>query len=155
MILFFFSMGATMVQSIDNGGQATRRPLALCIDDDPEISLALSVRLGNLDVEVLRAFHGTHGFWLAQTEKPDLIITDISMPMGDGEFVIDGLKNNVSTKHIPIFVLTGRSEQGWKKRMQKLGAEAFFVKPIAFEELRERLEDFIPLAAPELTTVES
>ncbi len=52
-------------------------PLMLCVDDDPEISQAIALRLRNYQVNVLRAFYGAQGMWLAVTEKPDFVITDV------------------------------------------------------------------------------
>ncbi len=125
--------------------QSSGRSTVLCIDDDPDISHALSIRLGNYNVQVLRAFHGMHGFWLAMTEVPDLIITDIRMPQGEGDYVVECLRNNASTCHIPVVVLTGRNEPGLERRMRNLGVIDFLIKPVDFDDLRERLEDFVDL----------
>ena len=122
------------------------RPKVLCIDDDPEVSRALGIRLGNHNVEVLRAFHGMQGFWLALTEKPDLIITDLRMPQGEGDYVVECLKGNADTRHIPVFVLTGRRDKNLQRRMQNLGVDDYFLKPIDFDLLRDHLKRFIPLA---------
>ncbi|MCH7989066.1 MAG: response regulator [Planctomycetes bacterium] len=128
-----------------------KRPTVLCIDDDPEISRVLSIRLKNYQVEVLRAFHGMHGFWLAMTEKPDLIITDMRMPQGEGDYVVECLKNNSDTSQIPIFVLTGQRDAGLERKMRNLGVEHYFTKPMEFDELRECIEHYIPLHEISLT----
>ena len=142
-----------MGQFYESASDAGRRPRVLCIDDDPDISRSLEIRLTPLGVEVLRAVHGMHGFWLAMTERPDLIITDMRMPQGHGDYVAECLKANSDTSHIPIFVLTGTREAGVEQRMKKLGVERFFTKPVEFDYLRSRLAEYIDLVQEELEPV--
>ncbi len=120
-------------------------PKVLCVDDDPNISEALARSLHNYDVEVLRAYHGMHGFWLAMTESPDVIITDLQMPQGAGEEIIECLKRNSDTASIPIIVLTGKSDPGLEARIFRLGAEHFLPKPAAFDEMLDKLGQYITL----------
>lgn len=134
-----------MGQSNQRGDDAPKQPTVLCIDDDPEISRILGIRLENYGVHVLRAYHGMHGFWLAMTERPDLIITDMRMPQGEGDYVAECLKNNSDTCQIPIFVLTGQKDAGLKQQMLNLGVDEYLIKPVEFDELREHLERYLPL----------
>lgn len=57
-------------------------PTVLAVDDDPDISQALRLRLCAHGVNVLRAFNGMQGYWMALKESPDVIITDFKMPEG-------------------------------------------------------------------------
>lgn len=111
----------------------------LCIDDEPHISEAIARRIHSYDVEVLRAYHGMHGFWLAVTEKPDVVVTDLNMPQGDGTSVIECLKRNSSTRDIPVIVLSGRFEASIRRQAEEAGAVGYITKPAAFEELLELL----------------
>ncbi|MCA9217524.1 MAG: response regulator [Planctomycetales bacterium] len=120
-------------------------PKILCIDDDPEISSSLSIRLAPYDVEVLRAYHGMNGFWLAMTERPDVVITDMKMPQGDGDYIVECLRRNSDTQSIPVIVLTGCRDVATRKKMMALGVTAFFTKPAPFEELVEALSSVIDL----------
>ena len=124
-------------------------PKVLCIDDDPNISEAIARRLHSYDVEVVRAFHGMHGLWLAVTEKPDVIITDLRMPQGEGEQVVECLKGNSKTENIPVIVLTGKSDPGLEDKLLRLGAEHFLPKPASFEEILDRLGHHINLRTRE------
>jgi len=123
----------------------SERPKLLCIDDDPEISAAISMRMRQYEVEVLCAYHGMHGYWQAVTERPDLVITDLRMPQGAGDDIVECLKNNAATRHIPIVVLSGQRGTGVKRRMERLGVEEFLTKPVAFSELLEVIERFVVL----------
>lgn len=102
----------------------------LCIDDDPDISEAIAARFQHYEIDVLRAYHGMQGYWMAMTEKPDLIITDVRMPVEDGNFVIECLKGNQETFQIPIIVLTGQRDRRLASRLISLGAETVLHKPV-------------------------
>ncbi len=84
-----------------------KEPRVLMIDDDPNVLERLKRRFRKYKVNLLQAYHGAHGIWLATTEKPDLVITDLKMPQGQGQDVVECLRNNSDTSHIPVIVLTG------------------------------------------------
>ncbi|MHB1034120.1 MAG: response regulator [Pirellulales bacterium] len=115
----------------------------LCIDDDPEISWLLNKRLCPHGIQVIRAFQGIEGYRMAVTEGPKVIITDLRMPDGNGDFLIDCLRGNPKTREIPIIVLTGIREPDLETRMYGLGVARFLVKPISFDVLLEEILRYI------------
>lgn len=115
----------------------------LCIDDDPDVSHAISLSLRNSGVEVLRAFHGMQGFWLAMSEKPDLIITDIAMPNGTGDYIVECLKRNSDTSHLPVIVLTGSRDQDLERKMLALGVDKLLRKPLKLTELQSAIRSLV------------
>ena len=117
----------------------------LCIDDDPEISRIIQLRLSGFNTHVDRAFHGMQGHWLAMKDKPDVIIMDLGMPRGDGEYVLECLQRNEETQDIPVIVLSGRSGDDLPNRLMALGASGFLRKPCRFDELFSELSRFIEL----------
>lgn len=121
------------------------RPKILCIDDDPAVSAALNMRLNRWDVEFHSAFFGTHGIWLAVTEKPDLIITDMRMPNGEGGYVVECLKTRADTRAIPIIVMTGRRDPETERAMLLLGVQSYLHKPIHFDRLLAELKKYVEL----------
>ena len=123
---------ATSTNECQANDFANRRPKLLCIDDDPEITRSIELRLQESEVDVIRAFHGMHGFWSAMTEQPDLIITDLNMPQGQGDYIVECLKRNSETHDIPIFVLTGIRDKAVKQKMKNLGVKRYFTKPWQF-----------------------
>ncbi len=123
----------------------TRRPKILVIDDDPNVTSGLKHRFHNYDVEVLEAYFGMHGLAVAIDERPDLIITDLKMPQGQGDHIIECLRGNSQTRHIPIIVLTGQSNNYLRRKLNDLGVDAYFTKPAAFEALREAVSQHIDL----------
>ena len=134
------------MQPIDeNKFEASRWPVLLCIDDDPQICEAIRIRLRDYEVEVLCATYGMHGFWLAMTERPDLVITDMRMPQGRGDYVVECLRKNAETRNIPVIVLTGLRGTDVGQTIHKLSVDAIFTKPVKFDELRPAIEKFVPL----------
>ena len=126
-------------------------PVVLCIDDDPEISEAIAVRLGRYKVDVLRAFHGMHGLCLAVTCRPDLIITDLNMPQGGGSYIIEKLRSHPGTCGLPIIVLTGQRNSEAEVTVRQLGAEQVLTKPIHFNELSAAINKFVPLSVKDFS----
>jgi len=122
---------------------STQPPVVLCIDDDPLVFEVIRDKLDDYDVGLLSAHHGMQGLWLAAAHKPDVIITDLRMPMGDGAIIIECLKHNAKTAAIPIIVLTAKREYGLQRQMQKIGADSFLTKPILFNDLLEELRRYI------------
>jgi response regulator RpfG family c-di-GMP phosphodiesterase len=120
-------------------------PTILCIDDDPQIPEAIGLRLNQYEVNLLSACHGMHGFWLAMTNRPRLIITDVNMPQGAGDYVVDCLRHNCDTRDIPIIVLTGQRDPQLENRLRHSGTDEYLVKPVHFDRLREAIFKHLPL----------
>ena len=112
-----------------------RTPTVLCIDDDPHVSEIIQDQLEAYEVKLLRAFFGTQGIWMAVTQKPDVIITDLRMPQGDGTTVIECLKRHAQTAAIPVIVLTARHEPRLQRELEQIGASRYLTKPIHFNDL--------------------
>lgn len=130
-------------------------PTILVVDDDREITKAISIRLKARGFDVLRASNGMQGYWRAIKNLPDAIITDYSMPEGSGERFLVRLKENVVTKGIPVIVLTGQRFEGRadlalkREVLGRMGAVAYLSKPLDFDELLGELNRHIrmPLAS--------
>jgi DNA-binding response OmpR family regulator len=124
---------------------STRTPKLLVIDDDPELLRTFQLRFRSFDLQVLAAFHGMHGIWLATTEKPDLIITDVRMPQGEGNYVMQCLAQRAETAAIPVIVLTGMRDHEVEARLLQLGAAKVFHKPVAFDSLLAEMSKHVEL----------
>jgi len=120
-----------------------RTPTVLCIDDDPHVSEVVQDWLAAYEVKLLKAFFGTQGIWMAVTQKPDVIITDLRMPQGDGATVIECLKRNRHTAAIPVIVLTALHEPGLQRELERIGASRYLTKPIHFNDLLRELQRHI------------
>ncbi|HVX16060.1 MAG TPA: response regulator [Pirellulales bacterium] len=107
----------------------------LCIDDDPDVVRAIETCLATIGAVVSCAYNGRQGHWLALTEKPDLVITDIAMPLGAGGDIVECLQRNSETQDIPVVVLSGRRDDRLKQRLLKGGVKRWLMKPMRHEEL--------------------
>jgi len=125
--------------------RSVQPPKILCIDDDPAICRSLRIQLQNYAVQVFTASFGSHGYWEALVHQPDVIITDLRMPQGSGDYVVECLKHNPATRDIPIVVLTGRRDPALQRYLRGLGIAQYLVKPVSFEELHSELRRFIAL----------
>ena len=120
------------------------RKRILVVDDNEVILKTLSMKLQSAGYDVLQAMDGSGAVNAARTEKPDLIVLDISFPPDvahgggvawDGFRIIEWLHRIDEAKTIPIIVITGGEPAKYKERSLAAGAVAFFQKPIDNQEL--------------------
>jgi CheY-like chemotaxis protein len=69
------------------------------------------------------------------TAQPDLILLDLKMPNGQGNYVLGKLKDNPRTKDIPVIILTMDTTAGMRREMLSLGANAFLTKPVHWPDM--------------------
>jgi DNA-binding response OmpR family regulator len=103
------------------------------------------MRLNRYEVNMIRAFHGMHGYAEALARKPDVIIMDLRMPNGDGATILECLRRNRQTADIPVIVLTGMRDRRLKHRLLSLGADAYLTKPLLLDDLARTLSRFVDL----------
>ena len=112
----------------------------LIVDDERDIIKALMIRLQGAGYDVVTAFDGAQGVFMAHKEKPDLIILDIRMPAGNGFSVAQRLKRSIHTFTIPVIFLTGSPDKGAEEKAMALGARFFIKKPYDPEELLDAIK---------------
>ncbi len=100
----------------------------LYVDDNKELLDKISDYLSN-KYNILLASNGKIGIEMAIQFQPDVIISDIIMPLKDGFELCYDLKNDVNTSHIPIILLTARGDSESQFRGIEIGADHFFPKP--------------------------
>jgi DNA-binding response OmpR family regulator len=122
-----------------------KHPQVLCIDDDPDISKILKIRLEPLGVDVLRAFSGMQGYWTALDMRPSLIILDMVMPDGGGNYIFGRLRSHPLTQKIPVLMLTGVNTPGVRRQMFGLGVDGYLTKPLNFDVLIDHIRQYVPM----------
>ena len=119
-------------------------PTLLIIEDNTDIILYLKTILSPF-YQVITAGNGKIGVDLATERIPDIILSDVMMPEMDGFEVCNFLKNDERTSHIPIVLLTARSEIQAKLHGLERGADAYISKPFNKHELLIRLKKLIEI----------
>ena len=110
----------------------------LIIEDDRDIVEMLEYNLQEEGYETISALNGEKGIALAGKEQPDLIILDIMLPVMDGFEVCRNLKNDEKVAHIPIIILSAKSQETDKVVGLELGADDYVTKPFSPRELIAR-----------------
>lgn len=111
----------------------------LVVDDDISILELIKINLELMGHEVITSPDGTKGFALAQQEQPSLIILDVMMPDVDGYTVAQRIRQNNSTKDIPILMLTALGMLQNKVQGFDSGVDDYLVKPFELDELKVRV----------------
>jgi two-component system response regulator GlrR len=124
----------------------TSRKTILAVDDDPNILKALQVRLKSSGYNVTTASDGSAALAIASVLKPDLVITDIWMPVGVGFSLAYRLKQ--SMPQVPFIFLTASKKAELKTMAEQLGAAAFLEKPYEPEVLLAAVAKALRLSEP-------
>jgi DNA-binding response OmpR family regulator len=106
----------------------------LIVEDDEKLTKALAIRLGAAGFETAIAHDGLTGVRYAVTNKPDLIVLDVSLPAGDGFTVAERIQTQIHSPTRIIF-MTASNRPDFRVRAEQLGAAAFFEKPYEPEAL--------------------
>lgn len=117
-------------------------PILLIVEDNEDVITYLMTILAD-GYEVVAAADGSEGFDRACEIIPDIILTDVMMPVMDGITMLDKLKNDPRTSHIPVVILTAKADVASRIEGLARGADAYFAKPFDREELRAELRMLI------------
>jgi diguanylate cyclase (GGDEF)-like protein len=107
----------------------TRVLRVLLVDDDPGLLMLLRTTFEIIDIEVEEARSVAEAQGRIASNRPDVIVLDVAMPIVDGLFFCRSLKSDPETREIPVVVLTGAG--GSEEEAKRAGAEAFLKKPFS------------------------
>jgi len=112
----------------------------LVVEDEKNIAELVKYNLEQEGFRVLSAANGNTGLEQARKEKPSLIILDLMLPGVDGIEICKVLKQNYKTSHVPIIMLTAKSQESDKIVGLELGADDYVTKPFSPRELVARVK---------------
>jgi CheY-like chemotaxis protein len=118
-------------------------PRILVVEDNRDNMTLISDILSSFDYVVLQAMDGEQGVEMANVEKPDLILMDLSLPRMDGWTATRYIKANPELKHIPIIALTAHAMVGDRERAMEAGCDEYISKPINLPELTTKVAQFV------------
>jgi two-component system cell cycle response regulator DivK len=116
----------------------------ILVVDDTEWNRDLIVQLLEDEYTVLQAVDGQEGVKITETEKPDLVLMDLGMPVMDGWEAIRRIKANAALRSIPIIAVTSHAMVGDEIEARKAGCDDYLPKPIDENELMKKIKKFLP-----------
>jgi DNA-binding response OmpR family regulator len=120
------------------------RDVILVVEDNSEMRSYIQENLVN-EFNVSEAKNGEEGLKKALEVVPDLIITDVMMPLLNGFDLTEKLKSDLKTSHIPIIMLTAKADEESKLKGLELGVDDYLVKPFSKKELIARVGNLIKI----------
>ncbi|QIL38357.1 response regulator [Pedobacter sp. HDW13] len=120
------------------------KPSVLIVEDNKELRDFIKQSLAN-DYDVQVSENGLQGWEIASTTLPDLIISDIMMPVMDGLTFCKKIKTDVRTSHIPVILLTAKSAQVHEIQGLEHGADVYITKPFSNKILQLNIHNMLAL----------
>ena len=116
----------------------------LYVEDNEDNVYMLRRRLERAGFAVVIASSGTQGVAMASSERPDLILMDLSLPDLDGWEATRRIKADPATKHIPVIAITANAMTGDKEKAMAAGCDDFDIKPVEIARLLAKISALKP-----------
>ena len=122
--------------------EGKQRGKILIAEDNEEIRAYMSNGLSSM-YDIMLAKNGEEALKMARENEPDMIITDMMMPVMDGTKLCTSLKQDLSTSHIPIIMLSAKAEKEDELNALKSGADDFVAKPFSMSILKAKIGNIL------------
>lgn len=132
-------LGNIELETVNDGDD---KPLLLIIDDNADIRKMIRELL-SADYRIIEAANGKDGIRLASKYVPDLIICDVMMPVMDGLECCRRIKDEITTSHIPVLMLTACAMDEQRIQGYESGADGYLSKPFNSKMMSMRCENLI------------
>jgi len=119
-------------------------PKILIVEDNEMNRDMLSRRLERRGFVIAMAVDGQQGVDMARSEKPDLILMDMSLPIMDGWTATQTIKADADLAKIPVIALTAHAMAGDREKAMAAGCDDYDTKPIELPRLLEKIGKFLP-----------
>jgi PAS domain S-box-containing protein len=127
----------------DTAPDNERQPLVLIVEDSRDMSTFIAESLRSEGFRVATAFDGREGYAKALEQHPDLVLTDIMMPVMSGDEMVRVIRQHSELDSIPIVVLSAKADDAPRLRLLREGAQDYVDKPFLAEELRVRVRNLV------------
>jgi|WetSurSiteA1Bulk_404760.scaffolds.fasta_scaffold12062_2 signal transduction histidine kinase/DNA-binding response OmpR family regulator len=122
----------------------SKLPLLLIVEDNPDVVLYLQAIL-KYEYRIEIAENGSIGMKKALEIVPDIILSDVMMPVMDGIEMLEKVKNDIRTSHIPVVMLTAKADIDSRLAGLERGADAYLAKPVDERELHIQMKNLVEL----------
>ena len=127
-----------------DGTMDTDEKQILIVEDNDELR-QLMVRIFSRYHKVTSAANGEEALKMIAEDEPDIIVSDVMMPVMDGLEMCRKLKNDINTSHIPLILLTARNTPEDRVECYEAGADGYISKPFELPVLKARIDNFLRL----------
>jgi CheY-like chemotaxis protein len=127
---------------------ASGKSLVLVVDDDGDTREMMRIMVGSLGCRVIEAGDGDEAVRLAEQMRPDLILMDTSLPHVDGLMATDRIRHIDALSKVKIIFLSGHAQPQARETALAVGGDAYFVKPVDFEELGQAIRNILAVPKP-------
>jgi two-component system, cell cycle response regulator DivK len=115
----------------------------LVVEDYEDMSLALRLALEGSGYHILEASDGAKAVEVAERERPEIILMDLSLPVMDGLAATERIRSNPELRDTIIVAVTAHNDQDYRARALAAGCNAFVSKPVDFEWLKDLLNNLL------------
>ncbi len=115
----------------------------LVVEDQPDNRQILRDLLGSVGFEILEAEDGASGVSAAKSQRPDLILMDIQMPILDGYEATRRIKANPALRAIPVIVVTSYALSGDEDKARAAGCDDYITKPYSPRQLLAKIKEHL------------
>ncbi len=119
----------------------------LIVEDQEDNRMILRDVLSTAGYHLIEALNGEDGVKLAQSERPDLILMDIQLPVMDGYEATRRIRQVAALKSIPIIAVTSYALSGDEEKARAAGCDGYVAKPFSPRELLARVREYLPDAS--------
>lgn len=130
------------VDTEDSKEETDTRPIILAVEDNDDIREYIASSF-HANYQVITAINGKEGWELAQKYIPNIIISDIMMPVMDGIELCRSIKEDMRTSHIPVILLTAKDSIQNKEEGYDSGADSYLTKPFSAKLLNSRIHNLL------------
>jgi CheY-like chemotaxis protein len=130
-------------------------PKILIVEDNEDNWQILSRRLRRRGYDVVVARNGKQGMDMAKSEKPDLILMDMNLPLVDGWEATRLLKQSNKTRHVPVVALTAHAMSGDRDKCLEAGCDDYHTKPVELTRLLEQIESLLAKRVADLRAAQA
>ena len=115
----------------------------LIVEDDPDILRLLLLAVNGAGYQAVPAYGGDDAIRKVKAQPFDLVVTDLSMPKVSGVEVIQSIKTDPATQHIPVIAVTAHVWDSISQSARQVGCDGFISKPFSFKQVVQEIAKYL------------